>query len=37
MVLELNDEMISVIRSKKYLQQGAWHDEDGKSRYASLS
>lgn len=36
-VLELNDEMISVIRSKKYLQQGAWHDEDGKSRYASLS
>jgi len=36
-VLELNDEMISVIRSKKYLQPGVWHDEDGKSRYASLS
>lgn len=37
MVLELNDEMISVIRSKKYLQMGAWHDADGKSTYASLS
>lgn len=36
-VLELNDEMISVIRSKKYLQSGVWHDEDGQSRYASLS
>lgn len=37
MVLELNDEMISVIRSKKYLQMGVWHDADGKSSYASLS
>ena len=36
-VLELNDEMISVIRSKKYLQMGVWHDADGKSTYASLS
>ena len=36
-VLELNEEMISVIRSKKYLQMGVWHDEDGKSSYASLS
>ena len=36
-VLELNDEMISVIRSKKYLQMGAWHDADGNSQYASLS
>lgn len=37
MVLELNEEMISVIRSKKYLQMGAWHDADGKSTYASIS
>jgi hypothetical protein len=36
-VLELNDAMISVIRSKKYLQMGVWHDADGKSSYASLS
>jgi len=36
-VLELNDEMISVIRSKKYLQMGVWHDADGKSTYASIS
>ena len=36
-VLELNEEMISVIRSKKYLQMGVWHDADGKSSYASLS
>ena len=37
MVLELNDEMIAVIRSKKYLQMGVWHDADGRSQYASLS
>ena len=36
-VMELSDEMISVIRSKKYLQMGVWHDADGKSSYASLS
>ena len=36
-VLELNEEMISVIRSKKYLQMGVWHDADGKAAYASLS
>ena len=36
-VLELNDEMISVIRSKKYLQPGAWHDADGKSINAGIS
>ena len=36
-VVELNDEMISVIRSKKYLQLGVWHDADGKSTYASIS
>ena len=36
-VMELNDEMISVIRSKKYLQLGVWHDADGKSTYASIS
>jgi hypothetical protein len=36
-VLELNEEMLSVIRSKKYLQMGVWHDADGKSSYASLS
>lgn len=37
MVLELNEEMIAVIRSKKYLQMGAWHDADGKSQYVSVS
>ena len=36
-VLELNEAMINVIRSKKYLQMGVWHDADGKSNYASLS
>lgn len=36
-VLELNDAMIAVIRSKKYLQTGVWHDEDGKADYASIS
>lgn len=36
-VMELNDEMISTIRSKKYLQLGVWHDADGSSSYASLS
>ena len=36
-VLELNDEMLAVIRSKKYLPMGVWHDADGKSTYASLS
>ena len=36
-VLELNDEMLAVIRSKKYLPKGVWHDADGKSTYASLS
>ena len=30
-VLELNDEMIATIRTKKYLQMGAWHNEDGTS------
>ena len=37
MVLELNEEMLSVIRSKKYLPTGAWHDADGKSQYVSVS
>ena len=36
-VLELNEAMINVIRSKKYLQMGVWHDADGRSNYASLS
>lgn len=36
-VMELNDDMIAVIRSKKYLQAGAWHDANGKSSYASVS
>ena len=36
-VMELSDEMISTIRSRKYLQPGVWHDADGQSRYASLS
>ena len=37
MVLELNDEMLSVIRSKKYLPTGAWHDADGNAKYVSVS
>ena len=36
-ILELSDEMISVIRSKKYLNIGVWYDADGKQSYASLS
>ena len=36
-VLELNRDMLNLIRQKKYLQMGVWHDEDGKSAYASLS
>ena len=33
MVVELTDEMIALIRSKSYLQRGAWVDEEGKSAY----
>ena len=32
-VLELTEEMIGLIRSKNYLQKGAWVNEDGKSEY----
>ena len=32
-VLELNDEMIEMIRSKSYLPRGAWAADDGKSGY----
>lgn len=32
-VLELQEEMIAMIRSKKYLQPGVWVDADGKSNY----
>lgn len=32
-VVELTDEMVAVIRSKSYLQKGAWVDENGKSTY----
>jgi len=32
-VLELQEEMIAMVRSKKYLQPGAWVDADGKSAY----
>ena len=37
MIVELNDEMIAVIRSKKYLPMGAWYDADGTQKYASIS
>ena len=32
-VLELQDEMIAMIRSKTYLPRGAWASDDGKSGY----
>ena len=32
-VLELTQEMVDLIRSKSYLQKGAWVNEDGKSEY----
>lgn len=34
-IMELNDEMIAVIRSKKYLNMGAWYDADGRQSYGS--
>ncbi len=37
-ILELSDEMVAMIRSKKYLPRGVWYDEDGNSNYgASIS
>ena len=37
-IVELNDEMVAMIRSKNYLPRGVWYDEDGKSNYgASIS
>ena len=37
-IVELNDEMVAMIRSKNYLQRGVWYDETGKSNYgASIS
>ena len=37
-VLELNQEMIDVIRSKSpYLPQGAWYDADGKQQHVRIS
>ena len=37
-VLELNQEMVDMIRSKSYLQKGVWYDAEGKSSYgASIS
>ena len=32
-ILELNDEMIAVIRSKNYLAKDAWYDADGRQDY----
>ena len=34
-ILELNDEMVAMIRSKKYLQRGVWYEADGKQNYGS--
>ncbi|MBQ6373468.1 MAG: hypothetical protein IJJ45_03175 [Clostridia bacterium] len=34
-VMELNDEMIRMIRSKQYLQIGTWYDADGRQTYGS--
>lgn len=37
-IVELSQEMVSMIRSKNYLPRGVWYDEDGKSNYgASIS
>lgn len=37
-IVELNDEMVAMIRSKNYLQRGVWYDENGNSSYgASIS
>ena len=37
-VVELNDEMVAMIRSKNYLPRGVWYDADGNSSYgASIS
>lgn len=34
-IVELNQEMVDMIRSKNYLPRGVWYDEDGKSSYGS--
>ena len=37
-ILELNQEMVDMIRSKNYLPRGVWYNEDGNSSYgASIS
>ena len=37
-IVELNDEMVAMIRSKNYLPRGVWYDENGNSSYgASIS
>ena len=37
-ILELNQEMVAMIRSKNYLPRGVWYNEDGNSSYgASIS
>ncbi len=37
-VVELTDEMVDMVRSKKYLPRGVWYDADGNSSYgASIS
>ena len=37
-IVELNQEMVDMIRSKNYLPRGVWYDENGKSSYgASIS
>ncbi|MEE1200661.1 MAG: hypothetical protein U0L09_08410 [Christensenellales bacterium] len=32
-IVELRDDLVSMIRSKSYLQRGVWADDDGKSGY----
>lgn len=34
-VLELNSEMVAMIRSKSYLQRGVWYEADGSQNYGS--
>lgn len=34
-VLELNKEMVAMIRSKSYLQRGVWYEADGSQNYGS--
>lgn len=34
-ILELNDEMVELVRSRKYLPQGVWYEADGSQSYGA--